>query len=150
MTDYSDHVDSIVNSVDPSISHKKVAHYAMFFTGKGRHTDRESIVGSNYSISDYSIHAEVDALNKITRKADKSDIYNLLVVRFTKNNKIGESRPCMYCLLKLAQSKYVKIKYVYYSTSDGTINRENFSDMLDAKKHISKGHRRKLRKAKMV
>lgn len=106
--------------------------------------------GQNYERSGYSIsiHAEVNALNKLRhtisfRQKNKKH-YDLLVVRLTKANKCGESRPCFHCLKTLLKSG-INIKFVYYSTNDGTIVREKLNNMLHSKKtYISLGNRRRI------
>lgn len=105
--------------------------------------------GCNYVYREnMSVHAEKCALDRLLKnkkhreKINKS--FNLLVVRLTKTGIIGESRPCYHCLLAL-QNSGLKIKYVYYSTNEGKIVRERFSEMLDSEiTYISLGHRKKL------
>ncbi len=84
-------------------------------------------------------HAETEALSKIKMNSRKK--YDLLVVRLTRSGKLSSSRPCFHCLCKLEKSG-VKIRHVYYSTQDGTIAREKFTEMKDSPlTYISSGHR---------
>jgi hypothetical protein len=84
-------------------------------------------------------HAEIDAITKIKNYRNNPKTINMVVIRINKNGIIGESRPCCDCLKMLNMSKFI-IKYIYYSTAEGTIIKEKFSNMLDSpKNHISKG-----------
>ena len=70
---------------------------------------------------------------------------DILVVRLSKKNSLGTSRPCKHCLQvmnKLRQTHGVIIKDVYYSTHQGNINKEEFSNMMDSDlTHPSSGFR---------
>lgn len=91
-----------------------------------------------------SKHAEMDVLNKIYKKRELPKVVDIFVVRFAKTGTLGESRPCYHCLMSLAKS-HLRIKYVYYSTTDGFIVREKFSTMIDSPlTYISSGARRGL------
>lgn len=89
-----------------------------------------------------SIHAETDVLNNLKKKANKINCQlNILVTRITRTGRFVESRPCYHCILMMLQSN-IKIKYVYYSSYDGTIKREKLNKMLDnPKTYISSGNR---------
>lgn len=121
-------------------------HYAFFL--EERNLLGKIAFGQNHDRPNYScsIHAEINALNKLQqiisiKKKKKNKYVNLLVVRLTKNNKIGESRPCFHCLCNLIRSN-INIRFVYYSTKDGIIVREKLSTMLRSEKtYISSGHR---------
>jgi cytidine deaminase len=98
----------------------------------------QNTLGSNGS----SIHAEADALSR--NKLPKN--MNLLVVRFSKNGKLGESRPCAHCIemmKKVCESKRCSIKKVFYSTHFGTIVKENFSSLVKNGGYISSGNKSK-------
>ena len=104
-------------------------------------------MGLNYIRDGYSVsvHAEINALEKL-KKVDKRRGYDLLVVKKTKANLLGESRPCMHCIQRLIKSG-INIRHVYYSTKKGTIEREKFNVMLESKKtYISSGHRHRDKK----
>lgn len=72
-------------------------------------------------------HAEVDAINKLVCNKNKKLItVNLLVIRVNSSGNISLSKPCSNCMNYMntvAIEKGYKIKYVYYSNSDGTIER---------------------------
>lgn len=74
--------------------------------------------------------------NKIT---EKEKYYNLLVFRIDKKN-IKNSKPCLNCLKYINKSK-LKIKNIYYSNSDGGINKESFEHLLKNTDWISSGSR---------
>jgi deoxycytidylate deaminase len=73
----------------------------------------------------YTIHAEHDAINKLPYSEKQTNI-NLLVVRFTKNNKLCMSKPCEQCIrnmIILSPRKNYNIKNVYYSLNDESIKK---------------------------
>lgn len=86
--------------------------------------------GENYFLTNnigklYMIHAEHDAINNLPYTKKKQNI-NLLVVRFTKNNKLCMSKPCEQCIkniYKLAPKKGYNVKNIYYSTEDENITK---------------------------
>ncbi len=103
--------------------------------------------GENHIIEHPSlatVHAECDAINKLIKSPLKYKKLDLLVIRQTQNGVIGESRPCNNCLKKIkfiVQHKGIKIKYILYSTKDGTIVKEKLTDMLESDiVHTSKGY----------
>jgi cytidine deaminase len=86
--------------------------------------------GENYFMTNnigklYMIHAEHDAINNLPYTKKRQTI-NLLVVRFTKNNKLCMSKPCDKCIqniYKLAPKKGYIVKNIYYSTEDENIEK---------------------------
>ena len=100
--------------------------------------------GLNSTRRDYtgtSTHAEMDALAKIIGKGNKTRKLDLIVIKLTKTGQLGESRPCHNCLRRLYESG-VNIKHVYYSTSKGTMEKENFNSMLESPRtYVSYGMR---------
>ena len=75
-----------------------------------------------------STHAEIDAIEKIKHKKNNPKKVDLLVIRLTKSGLLAESRPCYHCLCFMERSS-INIKYVYYSTSNGTIAKERLFEM---------------------
>jgi deoxycytidylate deaminase len=86
-----------------------------------------------------TIHAEEDAIRKLPFRKNKKKIeIDLLVIRINKNGKLLNSKPCSNCLKKMKNIKGYKIKYVHYSTENGTIVTQKLSDLLqDTNVHIS-------------
>lgn len=78
---------------------------------------------------------------KINKKINKRKI-DLLVIRLTKNNIFGESHPCYHCIQSLINSS-VNLRYIYYSTHNGTIKRKKVSDLINSPLHVSSGFRRR-------
>jgi hypothetical protein len=84
-----------------------------------------------------STHAEMEVLRKLYKmKPSVRDSRNLkkcdiLVIRVSSTGKLGQSRPCYHCLQSLSVCD-IKIRYIYYSTSFGTITREKFDGMLSS------------------
>lgn len=76
------------------------------------------------------IHAEHNAINNLkpTMKTKKLTTVNILVVRFSKNNKLHNSKPCTKCIqtmINLPKTKGYRIKNVYYSDDNGNIIKTN-------------------------
>lgn len=101
---------------------------------KGKITKKQAIngkiisFGQNHYLTNsigniYTIHAEHDAIRNLPYTRKQTTI-NLLVVRFTKNNKLCMSKPCDQCIsniYKQAPKKGYIVKNIYYSTEDETI-----------------------------
>lgn len=84
-----------------------------------------------------STHAEMDALRKLMKTKQipngsqkRIEKYDVIVIRISKTNKLGSSRPCYHCICGLMNNPIVKIRYVYYSLNNGKIIREKIDDML--------------------
>lgn len=89
-----------------------------------------------------SKHAEMDALRKLNYKNLPRTV-DIFVIRISKTGILGESRPCIDCL-KMMERSGLNIKYIYYSTKDGTILRERFSKMFYSDStYVSSGIRTK-------
>jgi cytidine deaminase len=93
------------------------------------------------------IHAEHDAINKlkplVVKKRQIS--INLLVIRLSKNNKMGISKPCTHCIQtmrNLPQKKGYKIKKVYYSDDQGNIIKSSLNNLEKEEQHYSRFNRR--------
>ena len=130
-----------------TIPKDKYIHLSSFFSFSSKKRLKVASFGQNsiYKGKIASIHAEINALNKINYKDSKKIIpYNLISLRFSKTNQLGNSRPCYHCLIKLKKSK-INIKYVYYSDNDGNIIMEKFNDMIETLNFsiISSGYRYK-------
>lgn len=100
-----------------------------------------------------STHAEVDALRKLKYyckrySANKRLHFDLLVIRVTKTGKLSMARPCYHCIQQLMQASFVNIQQVYYTDTDGVLQREKFADMLHSKKtYVSSGYRHRCKDA---
>lgn len=95
------------------------------------------------------IHAEHDAINKLKPldKKKKLEPINLLVIRFSKNNKIQSSKPCANCIQTmktLPQKKGYKIKNIYYSNDYGEIVKSSIKNLETEGLHYSRFYRRKI------
>jgi cytidine deaminase len=91
------------------------------------------------------VHAEIDAINKLSSNTRKNTIVNLLVVRLSSNNKIQNSKPCNNCIQKmnyLIELKGYKLKHVYYSDNDEKIIKTKLSSLKEEDQHVSKYYRR--------
>ena len=102
------------------------------------------VFGQNSLIKQYNtptLHAEIDAYKKLPRYYLSLDL-DMIVVRFSKEGKLCQSRPCYHCLETLTRAG-ISIKNVYYS-KDGEIQKEKFGDMMNNElTSISSGMRHK-------
>lgn len=94
------------------------------------------------------IHAEHDAINKLKplEKKKKFEPINLLVIRFSKNNKLQNSKPCANCIQTmkiLPQKKGYRIKNIYYSNDNGEIIKSNLKILEKEELHYSRFYRQK-------
>jgi hypothetical protein len=94
------------------------------------------------------IHAEHDAINKLKPLNIKKKLVaiNLLVVRFSKNNKIGNSKPCANCILMMRSfppKKGYKIRNIYYSDDCGNIVKSSLNILEKEEQHYSRFYRRR-------
>ena len=91
-----------------------------------------------------TIHAERAAIDKLPyRPANKKPLkVSLLVVRFSKSGKLGNSKCCVKCIhdmQKLPIQKGYRITKVYYSNSDGDIVKTSLKHLQkDENKHITR------------
>ena len=101
---------------------KEKFHHAYLLLANGRTKISE---GKNNLIENdtcATIHAEINALQKIKKWRVCPKNIDLVVIKLNKNGEIGKAKPCEHCLYILENSK-VNVKNVYYST---TINNENY------------------------
>jgi deoxycytidylate deaminase len=90
------------------------------------------VFGQNNLTKQYNtptLHAEIDAYKKLPRYYMSLDL-DMVVVRFSKEGKLCQSRPCYHCLKALTESG-ISIKNVYYSKDDD-MHKEKFSNMLNS------------------
>ena len=94
-----------------------------------------------------SIHAEDNAIRKLpiqprNKRLKKVD---LLVVRINRGGSLGNSKPCVHCLLLLSEKlpdKGYQVANVYYSTSNGTIAETKLKHLLaEPEPHFSRFYR---------
>jgi len=71
--------------------------------------------------------------------------YDYLVIRYSKNGVLGESRPCYHCIQSIQNWSDLRIRDVYYSTrTPGVIVKERVKDMLeDQPIHYCSAYRRR-------
>lgn len=60
------------------------------------------------------LHAELDAMKKLSFKISRKMKLNCLVVRYTQHKYCCNSRPCYYCAKKLSEFCDCKIKNVFF------------------------------------
>ena len=95
------------------------------------------------------VHAEHDAILKLKplERKKKLQSINLLVIRFSKNNKLQNSKPCANCIQTmkiLPEKKGYKIKNIYYSNDNGEIIKTNLNNLENEELHYSRFYRNKI------
>jgi cytidine deaminase len=115
--------------------------------------DNDNILsfGINYFMNNslgnkYMIHAEHDAIRKLPYNDKRRKSINILVLRFTKTNKLCMSRPCLQCLqymLKICPKKGYNVKNIYYSTNNGNIEKTKINKLMKENIHYSKSYYQK-------
>lgn len=94
------------------------------------------------------VHAEHDAINKLKplERNKKLEPINLLVIRFSKNNKLQNSKPCANCIQTmkiLPEKKGYRIKNIYYSNDNGEIVKTSLNNLEKEELHYSRYYRHK-------
>jgi deoxycytidylate deaminase len=74
-----------------------------------------------------TVHAEVNAVDKLKPRNRNKKLYevNIMVIRVNNSGALCSSKPCENCLnymRTVSVKKGYKIKKIYYSTSDRTID----------------------------
>jgi hypothetical protein len=74
-----------------------------------------------------------------------------MVAKISKTGLLSNACPCYHCLKQLSDAKFVKIKNVYYSDSNGEIICQKFEDLLNSpNQFISSGYRHRMNIPKMT
>ncbi len=89
------------------------------------------------------IHAEHDAINRLKPLRRKKHLQNIniLVVRFSKNNKLQNSKPCANCIENmkvLPEKKGYRIRNIYYSNENGEIVKSSLKNLEKEELHYSR------------
>ena len=92
------------------------------------------------------VHAERDAINKLKPLERKKHLQNInmLVIRFSKNNKLQNSKPCANCIQTmktLPQKKGYRIRNIYYSDDNGEILKTTLANLENEELHYSRFYR---------
>ena len=101
-------------------------------------------VNSKYKINK-TVHAEEQAILNLPPlpRNKKLKRINLLVIRQNRTN-MGNSKPCVHCILKLKElpKKGYILNKIYFSTATGAIVHCKLNDLLnDSETHISSFYR---------
>jgi deoxycytidylate deaminase len=136
-------INHLINSISIASNNGYIHYSGIYKNGKPLY------IGSNHMRSTYngecicfSTHAEMDVLYKVLKEYTQQPFkdvinlnnYTIAVVRFGKDGKLKNSRPCNHCLETMI--KY-RIKKILYSTDDGSVIAEKPINM--EKYHISSG-----------
>ncbi len=144
MSIYSNNNECIVKKPCKLVGHSY--HIACVFTENNKTCNILSIGMNKYNTNDVSIHAEVEAFNKlksnrVSKKTKKLSSVNLMVIKTNKQFIYGNSLPCIMCLksiTKLSNIKGYKLKNIYYSDCCGNIQKKSLNELIMSNKlHIS-------------
>lgn len=91
----------------------------------------------------FSIHAEENAIKKLPclPRQKKLKRVDLLVIRANKSGSLGNSKPCVHCILCLYKHLPVKgyiLDTIYYSASDGELKETNLSLLTKEDMHMTR------------
>jgi hypothetical protein len=161
MSDYSDDLESVCDDIRTKYTTiprcnksncLKHYHVCAFFNMKAGVMVTSDNLLLNTVRYPMTIHAEVATINKVSKQIyGGSDPrppkwFDVLVVRISPTGVLGSSRPCHHCIKTIANHPLVKVRYVYYSTAEGTIQREHIREMqVSDKNHVSAGWTFKMR-----
>ncbi len=127
----------------------------VFYKGKIASLNKANILSYGFNRmgdlngNEAGVHAEHDAINKLKPIPIKKHLQNinLLVIRFSKNNKLQQSKPCANCIKTmkiLPEKKGYKIKNIFYSNENGEIVKTNIKNLENDDLHYSRFYRQKL------
>lgn len=135
-------------------SGKMMLHIAMIFEDSASLINPLSF-GQNIVRDNVSYHAEHNAIQKLkSRDTKKLMPINILVLKTSYTGLIGMSKPCAHCLAimcTLAPKKGYRIMNVFYTNSDGNIEKHKLSSLVSSDNvHVSKlfsvrGYKHKLK-----
>lgn len=151
-------VQEIIEYASDNIKYMAVTHchFAMIYIQKGK-TIKPLSFGYNHLNKEFSIHAEVDAINNLppaTRKKKKLVKAKLIVIRVSRGKmKLAKSRCCIRCceaIYKLPPLRGYTITNVAFSCKDGTIEDHHpISLLLEDDYHMSIYYTRRKYKPKI-
>jgi len=88
----------------------------------------------NRLIKGKTIHAEYDAIKKLKQR-DSNSIkkINMLVIKTSITGKLGNSKPCLNCILdiiNLTPKKGYRVDKLYYSDENGSIQKVKLNKLI--------------------
>jgi tRNA(Arg) A34 adenosine deaminase TadA len=128
-------------------------HSSVFYKGNNLFKNINILsIGSN-SMGDIdgkfpSIHAEINALNKIkliNKRKKRLENINMLVIRLSKHNKLQNSKPCANCIKQMktiSEKRGYKIKNIYYSNNNEELVKSSLNKLENEELHYSKFYRK--------
>ena len=148
-------LDRVIETVTNRHKEQHFKHYAIMFPeGKMEYIILECVKklawGSCHLLKNdikTSVHAEEDAITKAlsNKHFNRDHTYDIFIMRISKNNTVGQSRPCKNCIFRLMNCGFT-IKNVFYTVMDGdkiTIKKEQLRKMMDSPLTcVSRGDRR--------
>lgn len=94
-----------------------------------------------------SVHAEDNVIRKLPSlpKNKRPKRVDMLVVRVNKSGVMGNSKPCVHCIMLMCTKLPLKgysMSDVYFSTTEGTLKVMRFQELLyDDEHHVSRYHK---------
>jgi len=126
----------------------------IFKNGNGKNMRKIQVLG--FGINKYAdvegltpgVHAEKDALMKLPYQKCKKRLQsiNLLVIRFSKTNKIQNSKPCSNCINEMSiipKRRGYKIQNIFYSDGEGNIVKTSLKILEEEEQHLSRFYRKR-------
>jgi hypothetical protein len=91
----------------------------------------------------YSIHAEENAIKKLPQLSRNKKLkrVDLLVIRANKSGSLGNSKPCVHCIICLYKQLPLKgyiLDTIYYSNSDGILKESNLASLTKEELHMTR------------
>jgi cytidine deaminase len=89
-----------------------------------------------------SYHAEHNAIQKLPNRYSKKLLpINIFVLKTTMTGIIGNSKPCAHCLAVMSSlpiKKGYRISNIFYTNSDGNIEKKKLEDLFKEDLHYSR------------
>lgn len=151
-------IDNIPKETYYNMNNCLCGHYnhvsCVFKNGNGKNMKKIQILG--FGINKYAdvegnnpgVHAEKDVLMKLPYLKLKKRLMsiNILVIRFSKTNKLQNSKPCCHCIREmelLPKRRGYKIQNILYSDSDGNIIKTSLRNLQEEEQHLSRFYRKR-------
>jgi len=116
-------------------------HMAMTFVNSGSNINPITF-GQNMTRDQLSYHAEHNAIQKLPNRYSKKLLpINIFVLKTTMTGIIGNSKPCAHCLAVMSSlpiKKGYRISNIFYTNSDGNIEKKKLEDLFKEDLHYSR------------
>jgi cytidine deaminase len=117
-------------------------HMAMIFEDSGASITPLSYGQNMVRNENISYHAEHNAIMRLKNRINcKEKKINVFVLKTTLTGVIGMSKPCAHCISimnTLPQKKGYRISNIFYTNSDGNIEKRKLTELMNEDLHYSK------------